>query len=81
VDHRDGWEVLKMKVEALERETTETRQLLRESRESVVSLKERVAAMEKLLNSSQRLILLLILNLIAILVQIGLAVAGWLGGR
>jgi hypothetical protein len=37
--------------------------------------------MEKLLNSSQRLILLLILNLIAILVQIGLAVAGWLGGR
>lgn len=81
MDHRDGWEVLKMKVEALERETTETRQLLRESRESVVSLKERVAAMEKLLNSSQRLILLLILNLIAILVQIGLAVAGWLGGR
>lgn len=70
-----------MRIEALERETAESRQLLRENRESVVSMRERVSALERMVVNSQRLVFLLILNLIAILVQIGLAVAGWLGGR
>jgi|GEM_PF-6963088 len=67
-----------MKIEALEREAAESRHLLRENREAVASLRERLQAVERTTLASHRLIFLLILNLIAIIVQIAVAVAGWM---
>ncbi len=78
MDSKETVEVLRMKVEALEREVVESRHLLRESREAVISLRERLQAMERMTLASQRLVILLIVNVIAIMVHIAIAVAGWI---